>query len=82
MHAAEPSQLVILVRRQMQSKGLSAKYMQGVGFKNFAAFLETKIENMFVESIGPVLPWQSSAECHASDKTGQDRVCSKASCQA
>jgi|Transcript_39399 GTP-binding protein EngB required for normal cell division len=41
--------------RQMQSKGLSAKYMQSVGFKAFASFMELKIESMFVEAIGPVL---------------------------
>lgn len=41
--------------RQMQSRGLSAKYMQTVGFKNFTAFMEKKIEQMFVDALGPVL---------------------------
>lgn len=41
--------------RQMQSRGLTHKYLQTIGFKNFAAFMEKKIERMFVESIGPVL---------------------------
>jgi len=41
--------------RQMQSKGLSSKYLQTIGFANFVSFMERKIELMFVDSIGPVL---------------------------
>jgi len=41
--------------RQMSLRGLSQKNMLTIGFKNFAAFMEKKIERMFVESIGPVL---------------------------
>jgi len=41
--------------RQMQSRGLGPKYLQTIGFKNFAAFLEKNVEKMFAESIGPVL---------------------------
>jgi len=41
--------------RQMNARGLGQKYMQTIGFKNFAAFMEKKIERMFVDSIGPVL---------------------------
>jgi len=41
--------------RQMQARGLSARYMQTIGFANFAGFMERKIELMFVDSIGPVL---------------------------
>jgi len=40
---------------QMQSKGLGSKYMHTIGFRNFASFMEAKIEQLFVESIGPVL---------------------------
>jgi len=40
---------------QMQAKGLSAKYMETIGFKKFASYMEKKIELMFVDSIGPVL---------------------------
>jgi len=42
-------------RRQMQRRGLSEKYMSTIGFSNFASFMETKIESMFGEAIGPVL---------------------------
>lgn len=41
--------------QEVQSKGLNSKYMKTIGFKNFAAFMEKKIEQMFVESINPVL---------------------------
>mmetsp|Transcript_55322 Transcript_55322/g.99627 ORF Transcript_55322/g.99627 Transcript_55322/m.99627 type:complete len:730 (+) Transcript_55322:100-2289(+) len=41
--------------RQMQSKGLSGRYMQTIGFKSFAFFMEKRIEVMFSEAIGPVL---------------------------
>mmetsp|Transcript_60592 Transcript_60592/g.141129 ORF Transcript_60592/g.141129 Transcript_60592/m.141129 type:complete len:727 (-) Transcript_60592:164-2344(-) len=41
--------------RQMQAKGLSARYMQTIGFGHFTSFMERKIEQMFVDSIGPVL---------------------------
>eukprot|EP00406_Dinophysis_acuminata_P050518 CAMPEP_0179301376 /NCGR_PEP_ID=MMETSP0797-20121207/47521_1 /TAXON_ID=47934 /ORGANISM="Dinophysis acuminata, Strain DAEP01" /LENGTH=728 /DNA_ID=CAMNT_0021010881 /DNA_START=78 /DNA_END=2264 /DNA_ORIENTATION=+ len=41
--------------RQMQSRGLSAKYLQTIGFKNFVGFMEKRIEQIFVDSIGPVL---------------------------
>jgi len=34
---------------------LSAKYMETIGFKKFASYMEKKIELMFVDSIGPVL---------------------------
>mmetsp|Transcript_83113 Transcript_83113/g.173982 ORF Transcript_83113/g.173982 Transcript_83113/m.173982 type:complete len:730 (-) Transcript_83113:85-2274(-) len=55
--------------RQMTMRGLSPKYMQTVGFKNFAAFMEKKIERMFVDSIGPVLnslkELRQKAEKHA-----------------
>merc|ERR1719510_2254000 len=39
----------------MQSKGLSPKYMQTIGFRNFTTYMERKIEHMFADSIGPVL---------------------------
>lgn len=41
--------------RTMQTKGLHAKFLPGIGFKHFATYLEGKIEQLFVESIGPVL---------------------------
>mmetsp|Transcript_14340 Transcript_14340/g.32621 ORF Transcript_14340/g.32621 Transcript_14340/m.32621 type:complete len:729 (-) Transcript_14340:210-2396(-) len=41
--------------RQMQSKGLSQKYLQTIGFKNFVNYMERRIETLFVDSIGPVL---------------------------
>jgi len=40
---------------QMSQKGLNPKYMSSIGFKHFASFMEKKIEQMFVESISPVL---------------------------
>mmetsp|Transcript_87342 Transcript_87342/g.255458 ORF Transcript_87342/g.255458 Transcript_87342/m.255458 type:complete len:726 (+) Transcript_87342:65-2242(+) len=41
--------------RQMRSKGLGPKHMQTVGFANFVAFMERRIELMFADSMGPVL---------------------------
>merc|ERR1740123_954199 len=41
--------------RTMQSKGLSSKYMQTIGFKNFQLFMEQKIERMFAASLNPVM---------------------------
>mmetsp|Transcript_22189 Transcript_22189/g.69879 ORF Transcript_22189/g.69879 Transcript_22189/m.69879 type:complete len:724 (+) Transcript_22189:81-2252(+) len=41
--------------RQMQQKALSAKHMQTIGFGNFTTYMERRIEQMFVASIGPVL---------------------------
>jgi len=41
--------------RQMHAKGLSPKYMQTIGFGNFTSYMERKIEQMFVDSISPVL---------------------------
>jgi GTP-binding protein EngB required for normal cell division len=41
--------------RQMQSKGLSARYMQTIGFSNFKNYMEKKIERMFAEALDPVL---------------------------
>eukprot|EP00418_Pyrodinium_bahamense_P044491 CAMPEP_0179190180 /NCGR_PEP_ID=MMETSP0796-20121207/94423_1 /TAXON_ID=73915 /ORGANISM="Pyrodinium bahamense, Strain pbaha01" /LENGTH=721 /DNA_ID=CAMNT_0020894335 /DNA_START=63 /DNA_END=2227 /DNA_ORIENTATION=- len=41
--------------RQMQARGLSAKYMQTIGFKNFTGYMEKKIEQLFVDAMGPVL---------------------------
>jgi len=41
--------------QHMQSKGLSAKQLKTIGFRNFAAFVEKRIEHMFTESIGPVI---------------------------
>lgn len=41
--------------REMQSKGLSKKFMQTIGFKNFQRFMEDKIERMFADAIQPVL---------------------------
>jgi len=55
--------------RQMAAHGLSQRYLQTIGFKNFASFMERKIERMFVDSIGPVLAnlrgLRISAEKHA-----------------
>lgn len=41
--------------KQMQQRGLSARYMQTIGFMNFAVFMEKKIEHMFADAITPVL---------------------------
>merc|ERR1711879_898362 len=41
--------------RHMQFVGLGPKYMQTIGFKNFVAYMEKRIERMFVDSLGPVL---------------------------
>jgi len=42
-------------KAEMQRRGLSEKYLKTIGFSNFAAFMERKIEHMFGEAIGPVL---------------------------
>eukprot|EP00927_Polykrikos_kofoidii_P084553 TRINITY_DN8942_c0_g1_i1.p1 TRINITY_DN8942_c0_g1~~TRINITY_DN8942_c0_g1_i1.p1 ORF type:complete len:745 (-),score=142.62 TRINITY_DN8942_c0_g1_i1:659-2893(-) len=39
----------------MAAKGLSSTYAKYIGFNNFAAFMERKIEAMFSDAIGPVL---------------------------
>jgi len=49
--------------KQMQLRGLSPKYIQTIGFKNFAAFMEKKIEKMFIESVGPVLTSLRELRC-------------------
>jgi len=41
--------------RAMQATGLNGKYMQTIGFKSFVTFMEKKIEQLFVESVQPVL---------------------------
>mmetsp|Transcript_71297 Transcript_71297/g.112975 ORF Transcript_71297/g.112975 Transcript_71297/m.112975 type:complete len:726 (+) Transcript_71297:82-2259(+) len=41
--------------KTMQQKGLSGKHMRTIGFKSFQVFMESKIERMFVEAIGPVM---------------------------
>lgn len=41
--------------RQMHSKRLNSEQLQTIGFRHFAAFMERKIEQMFVEAIGPVM---------------------------
>lgn len=41
--------------RIMQAKGLNGKSMQTIGFKSFVSFMEKKIEQLFVDSIQPVL---------------------------
>mmetsp|Transcript_43829 Transcript_43829/g.124976 ORF Transcript_43829/g.124976 Transcript_43829/m.124976 type:complete len:731 (+) Transcript_43829:75-2267(+) len=40
---------------KLQLLGASKKFLSTVGFKNFARFMEKRIERMFVEAIGPVL---------------------------
>lgn len=40
---------------QMAAKGLSARYMTTIGFKNFVGFMEKKIEQMFAQALNPVL---------------------------
>mmetsp|Transcript_58137 Transcript_58137/g.123457 ORF Transcript_58137/g.123457 Transcript_58137/m.123457 type:complete len:739 (+) Transcript_58137:146-2362(+) len=40
---------------EVRSKGLSAKYMETIGFANFAKFVERKVEQMFGDAIKPVL---------------------------
>jgi len=57
--------------RQMQSKGLGSKYMQTVGFRNFTAYLERRIEYMFVDSIGPVLSRLKELK-HSAEKTERE----------
>eukprot|EP00927_Polykrikos_kofoidii_P084560 TRINITY_DN8942_c0_g2_i1.p1 TRINITY_DN8942_c0_g2~~TRINITY_DN8942_c0_g2_i1.p1 ORF type:complete len:733 (-),score=131.75 TRINITY_DN8942_c0_g2_i1:338-2536(-) len=39
----------------MMSKGVADVYMKYIGFNNFVAFMENKIETMFSAAIGPVL---------------------------
>ena len=39
----------------MHSKRLNSEQLQTIGFRHFAAFMERKIEQMFVEAIGPVM---------------------------
>lgn len=40
---------------QLKMKGISDKFVKTIGFYNFAKYMEKRVENMFVESIGPVL---------------------------
>jgi GTP-binding protein EngB required for normal cell division len=40
---------------ELKSKGASEKYIPGIGFDNFARYMEQRIEVMFVGAIGPVL---------------------------
>mmetsp|Transcript_7904 Transcript_7904/g.20102 ORF Transcript_7904/g.20102 Transcript_7904/m.20102 type:complete len:736 (-) Transcript_7904:300-2507(-) len=40
---------------EMKSKGISGKYMDSIGFQNFAQFVEKKVEAMFGEAIMPVM---------------------------
>jgi len=41
--------------KELQTKGLSKKYITTIGFKNFQSYMETKIERMFADAIQPVL---------------------------
>jgi hypothetical protein len=41
--------------KELQSKGLNKRYAKTIGFKNFQAYMEEKIERMFAEAIQPVL---------------------------
>jgi len=41
--------------KQMQEKQLRPQYMETIGFKSFAQFMEKKIEHMFADAITPVL---------------------------
>ncbi|CAE8687587.1 unnamed protein product, partial [Polarella glacialis] len=41
--------------KRMQGFQLNSRYLQTIGFKNFAAFMEKKIEHMFADSISPIL---------------------------
>jgi hypothetical protein len=41
--------------REMEARQLSSKYVQTIGFGNFAVFLEGRIEQLFGEAVGPVL---------------------------
>jgi len=40
---------------EMLSKDIPPKHMATIGFRNFSNFMEKKIEQMFVDSIGPVM---------------------------
>eukprot|EP00441_Pelagodinium_beii_P042627 CAMPEP_0197628104 /NCGR_PEP_ID=MMETSP1338-20131121/6514_1 /TAXON_ID=43686 ORGANISM="Pelagodinium beii, Strain RCC1491" /NCGR_SAMPLE_ID=MMETSP1338 /ASSEMBLY_ACC=CAM_ASM_000754 /LENGTH=727 /DNA_ID=CAMNT_0043199007 /DNA_START=37 /DNA_END=2220 /DNA_ORIENTATION=+ len=40
---------------QMQQKQLRPQYLETIGFKSFASFMEKKIEHMFADAITPVL---------------------------
>lgn len=39
---------------QLQSKGLQSKFLQTIGFDNFNNYMDVKIEQLFVEGLGPV----------------------------
>lgn len=41
--------------KTLQSKGIKERYLQTIGFKNFATFMEKKIEHLFADAINPVL---------------------------
>ena len=40
---------------ELRLRGASEKYSSGIGFENFAKYMEQRIEVMFVNAIGPVL---------------------------
>lgn len=40
--------------KEVKSKGASDKYLHTIGFKNFAIYMERRIEEMFAASIGPI----------------------------
>jgi len=40
---------------KMRELSLGGKFMEGIGFENFAKFMEKKIEALFVDAIGPVM---------------------------
>mmetsp|Transcript_42775 Transcript_42775/g.102328 ORF Transcript_42775/g.102328 Transcript_42775/m.102328 type:complete len:727 (-) Transcript_42775:53-2233(-) len=58
--------------RMMQAKGLNGKYMQTIGFKSFVTFMEKKIEQLFVDSIQPVL--DSLKELKASNSSKEQAL--------
>jgi len=39
----------------LQSKGMSSKYMSGIGFTRFTEYMEKRVEQMFADALGPVM---------------------------
>jgi len=54
--------------KQMQEKQLRPQYMETIGFKSFAQFMEKKIEHMFADAITPVLDNLKDLKAKSSSK--------------
>eukprot|EP00929_Paragymnodinium_shiwhaense_P042302 TRINITY_DN21908_c0_g1_i1.p1 TRINITY_DN21908_c0_g1~~TRINITY_DN21908_c0_g1_i1.p1 ORF type:complete len:733 (+),score=190.84 TRINITY_DN21908_c0_g1_i1:118-2316(+) len=54
--------------KEMASRGLDPAKMKGIGFVNFAAYMENKIQELFVKALGPVMEELTSLKAKHTDK--------------